>query len=214
MRFLYCACVISYLLNDWSGVDIPKAVNYIRSCRSWDGAISLIPGQEGHGGSTFCGIASLVLMGKLQDFLNEGNSGGGWEKDLIKWCVSRQIGGMQGRPNKAEDTCYSYWIGGTLYLLGVDNLLDQHELMRFVLGCQTDMGGFSKLEGSFYPDLLHSFYSMAWLSLYSRGKKSTDNNDSFAYNCNGTYDNEENMSLKELDCAVGICKERLNIFRP
>ncbi len=36
LRFLYCACCISYLLNDWRGVDIKRAVDYIRSCRSWD----------------------------------------------------------------------------------------------------------------------------------------------------------------------------------
>jgi geranylgeranyl transferase type-1 subunit beta len=32
---------------------------------------------------------------------------------------------MQGRPNKLEDTCYSYWIGATLRLLARDDLLDQ-----------------------------------------------------------------------------------------
>lgn len=30
MRFVYCAAVISYMLNDFSGIDIDKAVNYIR----------------------------------------------------------------------------------------------------------------------------------------------------------------------------------------
>jgi geranylgeranyl transferase type-1 subunit beta len=45
MRFLYCACAVSYMLNDWSGVDKDRAVAYIKSCRSFDGAIALIPGQ-------------------------------------------------------------------------------------------------------------------------------------------------------------------------
>lgn len=31
MRFLYCACAISYILDDWSGVDVDRAVNYILS---------------------------------------------------------------------------------------------------------------------------------------------------------------------------------------
>ena len=31
MRFLYCACAISYILGDWSGVNIPLAVSYILS---------------------------------------------------------------------------------------------------------------------------------------------------------------------------------------
>lgn len=29
MRFLYCACCVSKILNDWSGVDIPRATDYI-----------------------------------------------------------------------------------------------------------------------------------------------------------------------------------------
>lgn len=29
MRFLYCACCVSAILDDWSGVDIPRATDYI-----------------------------------------------------------------------------------------------------------------------------------------------------------------------------------------
>ena len=66
------------------------------------------PGVYFTGGSTFCGIAALVLMNKL-DILSE--------KDvnrLIRWCINRQQSGFQGRPNKPVDTCYSFWVGATL----------------------------------------------------------------------------------------------------
>ena len=33
MRFLYCACAISALLDDWSGVDVDLALAYIDSCK-------------------------------------------------------------------------------------------------------------------------------------------------------------------------------------
>ena len=33
LRTLYCAFAISYMLNDWSGVDIPRAIDFISSCR-------------------------------------------------------------------------------------------------------------------------------------------------------------------------------------
>src|SRR4051812_5727125 len=33
MRFLYCACTISYILNDFSGFDIEKAIKFIRRCQ-------------------------------------------------------------------------------------------------------------------------------------------------------------------------------------
>lgn len=31
MRFLFCAASICYLLNDWSGMDIDKAVTFIKN---------------------------------------------------------------------------------------------------------------------------------------------------------------------------------------
>lgn len=189
MRFLYCACCISYMLNDWSGVDQERAVAYIKACRSFEGAIALLPGNEGHGGSTFCAIASLVLMQRLDDVLDDE-----WRKELTHWCVQRQIGGLQGRPNKLEDTCYSYWIGGTLHLLGAFDLVDHERLRSFVLQCQTKMGGFSKVIGAF-PDVLHSYYSLAYLSLSQKFVQG----------------NPED-SLQELDCTLGIGKETALFF--
>lgn len=40
MRFTYCAACIAYFLNDWSGIDIPKAVQYITSSQGYDGGIA------------------------------------------------------------------------------------------------------------------------------------------------------------------------------
>ena len=148
--------------------------------------------QEGHGGSTFCGTASLVLMGKLDEVMAEDD----WRKDLTRWCCHRQIGGMQGRPNKVEDTCYSYWIGGTLRLLGEDSfaLLDHTPLRKFVFTCQSPMGGFSKAQNA-YPDMLHSFYSMSYLNLSA---------------CH--FDENDRVALKELNCTLGICQETADHF--
>lgn len=166
LRFLYCACVVCWIINDWSGMNQDKAEEFIRNCQGYDGGIALVPGQEGHGGSTFCGTAALVLLGRLKLHASTSSSTRSFEEDLIHWCVHRQIEGMQGRPNKLEDTCYSYWIGGTLQLLGMHELLDDGSLRNFILTCQAPchLGGFSKVAGS-YPDVLHSYYSLAWLSL-------------------------------------------------
>ena len=65
MRFIYCACVISHLLNDWSGIDVDAASNFIISCQSYDGSLAFDDGLEGHGGSTFVGVAALILMNRL-----------------------------------------------------------------------------------------------------------------------------------------------------
>jgi geranylgeranyl transferase type-1 subunit beta len=190
-RFLFCACAISYILDDWTGIDIDKAVAFVQSCRGYDGGISLIAGQESHGGSTFCGAAALVLMGKLDQVLDED----GWRTQLVHWCVHRQIGGMQGRTNKVEDTCYSYWIGGTLCLLGMEHLLDQDKLRNYIMSCQHARGGFGKIIGA-YPDVLHSFYSLAWMSISS--KKHFEND----------------LLLKEFNVALGICQHRAELFGP
>lgn len=37
MRFIYCACAISYILDDWSGIDGAAMVRYINSCLVRDG---------------------------------------------------------------------------------------------------------------------------------------------------------------------------------
>lgn len=62
MRFLYCACSIAAMLDDWRGVDKAAATAYIRSSQGYDAAFGQGPELESHGGSTFCALASLHLM--------------------------------------------------------------------------------------------------------------------------------------------------------
>lgn len=216
MRFLFCACSISYMLNDWSGVDIQKAIQYIQNCKSYDGSISLIPGQEGHGGSTFCGVACLRLMQTIHPIMNASTilpatrkdvqisiMDDDWKRNLVHWCVSRQVGGMQGRPNKVEDTCYSYWIGGTLQLLNSHHLLDREQLKKFVLECQNRaFGGFGKAIGAM-PDVMHSFYSLAWLSM----------NSSICIDDADDFNLGSDLNLKELNVVLGMCRDRATVFR-
>lgn len=61
------------------------------------------------GGSTFCAIASLHLMGTLDKCFSKYNL-----ERLKRWCLIRQKNGFQGRPNKPVDTCYSFWVGASL----------------------------------------------------------------------------------------------------
>ena len=99
VRFVYCAAAISYLLQDWSGVNVEAATNYIVSCivnihfnfhttkdmvlfkfnllfyvlllKNYDGAVGQDCNQEGHAGLTFCAIAALSLMGTLPTALSQ-----------------------------------------------------------------------------------------------------------------------------------------------
>ncbi|GAB5355442.1 hypothetical protein AAMO2058_000205900 [Amorphochlora amoebiformis] len=156
MRFMYCACAISDMLGDWSGVNKEKATQYIIDAQAFDGGIGLRVGAEGHGGTTYCAIASLVLMGNLNSL-----------KDLpglIRWCVYAQGAGFVGRPNKPADSCYSFWIGATMKMLGVYDLTNKKENQTFNLRCQTKYGGFGKYP-DVYPDPLHSYFGICGLSM-------------------------------------------------
>jgi geranylgeranyl transferase type-1 subunit beta len=89
----------------------------------------------------------------------------------------RQVHGYQGRTNKDPDSCYSFWVGATLSLLGQFGDTDLPSTQTFLLrDCQQSAytGGFSKLPDC-YPDLLHTFYSLCWLSMAGyEGVKSID----------------------------------------
>lgn len=117
-------------------------------------------GNEAHGGSTYTAIASLVLMGEL-DCLGEFH-----RTNLIRWCLMRQSTGYNGRTNKDNDSCYSFWIGATLNLLGEFGTTHLPSTRKFILGlCQHKLlGGFAKFPGA-PPDILHTFYSLCWLSM-------------------------------------------------
>ncbi|XP_014662379.1 PREDICTED: geranylgeranyl transferase type-1 subunit beta-like [Priapulus caudatus] len=160
MRFVYCASSICYVLDDWTGFDVDRAAHYIYRSQSYDGGIGQGPGLESHGGSTFCAIASLVLMDRLHMTFSR------VELDRIReWCLLRQQTGFQGRPNKPTDTCYSFWVGATLKLLDAYDLINQHANRTFVLSTQdTVTGGFAKWPDH-HPDALHAYFGICGLSL-------------------------------------------------
>ena len=85
--------------------------------------------------------------------------------------MSNQGAGFRGRPNKAEDTCYSFWTGSSLRMLG--QFLGQdvygwtlpHQNRHFNLRAQHRIGGFSKEPGPYHPDILHSYFGLCGISL-------------------------------------------------
>nr|XP_020635692.1 geranylgeranyl transferase type-1 subunit beta isoform X1 [Pogona vitticeps] len=160
MRFIYCAACICYMLNDWSGMDTKKAIDYIRRSMSYDNGLAQGAGLESHGGSTFCGIASLCLMGKLEEVFSEK------ELDRIRrWCIMRQQNGYHGRPNKPVDTCYSFWVGATLKLLKIFQYTNYEKNRNYILSTQDRLvGGFAKWPDS-HPDALHAYFGICGLSL-------------------------------------------------
>ena len=156
-RFVFCACAISFMLQDWRGVNTAKAEAFLRSSIGFDGGFGLLPGNESHGGATYTALASWVLLGlDVTEAQYE---------EILRFCIFRQIGGFNGRINKKPDTCYTFWVGGSLQMLGCQDLIDRISTKRFLLKCQkTTIGGFSKVPG-IHPDVLHSYYSVCGMCL-------------------------------------------------
>jgi geranylgeranyl transferase type-1 subunit beta len=61
---VYCAAAVCHMLNDFSGMDVELAVKFICGSQRYDGGISQGGCKESHGGSTYCAVAALALMGR------------------------------------------------------------------------------------------------------------------------------------------------------
>lgn len=158
MRFVYCAACICYILDLWDAIDVEKVFQFIRTSQSYDSAFGMGPHTESHGGCTYCAVAALAMMGRLPDLPGK--------HQIIDWCIKRQHLGFQGRIEKAMDSCYSFWVGASLKILGVEALLDGESCARFLKECEsTATGGFQKFPEVKMPDLLHSYFSVCGLSL-------------------------------------------------
>ena len=143
--------------------------------QAFDGAFGQGPGLESHGGSTYCAIAALSLIGRLDEVVFWllpvavlpavceacGRSLGGrsWSHGCCKgrqtpasWALFlgttdfRRVSNPlvhcvltdcceQGRPYKPPDSCYSFWIGGSLDMLGSYGLCKADEVTRYIKLC-------------------------------------------------------------------------------
>ncbi|KAJ1840721.1 geranylgeranyl transferase type-1 subunit beta, partial [Coemansia sp. RSA 2708] len=156
-RFIYCACAISTILGDWSGVDKDAATRYIVGCCNYDGGLTQMAFQESHGGHLYCCIAGLSLMGRLDALPSR--------QRTLQWALFRQSGGYQGRANKAPDVCYSFWVGASIEILGGHDLVDSSTVVHFIQQCESTIGGLSKWPG-YLPDPLHAALGIVGFSFH------------------------------------------------
>lgn len=110
-------------------VHVDKAVDYIQSCANFDGGYGTSPGAESHAGQIFTCVGALAIAGRL-DRVNH--------KRLAAWLSERQLknGGLNGRPEKKEDVCYSWWVMSTMAMLDKLHWIDGDKLASFILQCQ------------------------------------------------------------------------------
>ena len=72
--------------------------------------------------------------------------------DLLGWWLAeRQLpcGGLNGRPEKMQDVCYSWWVMSSLKIIGKLDWIDKDKLKEYILSCQDcETGGFSDRPGN------------------------------------------------------------------
>lgn len=175
LRATYIAVLAAKLFNFLDDSVTEGVAEHIAKCQTFEGGIAPSPNTEAHAGYTFCGVATLALLGKL-DSINI--------MRLVDWgCNKQKIleGGFCGRTNKLVDSCYSVWLGSVFSILNeylgfqfqVDGghlLYDQMRLQQYILiGCQTQMGGLVDKIGK-KVDFYHTSYSLSGLSMAQRLK--------------------------------------------
>ena len=128
-RFSYCALNCLTLLGKTSLIDVKKATEFVNKCRNFDGGFGAVPGAESHAGQIFCCVGALALGGAMQYC----------DANLLGWWLAeRQLpcGGLNGRPEKKEDVCYSWWVLSALSILGKVPWISREKLAAFILKCQ------------------------------------------------------------------------------
>lgn len=106
------------------------------------------------------------------------------------WLAERQVkaGGLNGRPEKLPDVCYSWWVLSSLCIMGKMHWIDQKALARcvyfyfsyvrairlmtsyfvyyrFILSAQDEKKGGIADRPDDEPDVYHTFFGLAALSL-------------------------------------------------
>ncbi|KAF8781651.1 protein farnesyltransferase subunit beta-like [Argiope bruennichi] len=172
IRGVYCALSVAMMTSIWSQELTKNTAHWVSRCQTYEGGFGGVPDMEAHGGYTFCGLASLVLLkeGKLINV-----------HKLLRWLVNRQMryeGGFQGRTNKLVDSCYSFWQGGSFPLVhrllnktdpeNMDMscwLFNQKALQEYLLiSCQAPHGGLIDKPGK-TRDYYHTCYALSGLSV-------------------------------------------------
>ncbi|KAL3941135.1 MAG: hypothetical protein SGARI_000699 [Bacillariaceae sp.] len=188
-RFTYCALSILSLLQhaDDDGstsssssrlqssttttVNVNKAVSYICDCQNMDGGFGSMKGAESHAGQVFCCVGALSIAKALDRIQRP---------DLLGWWLAeRQVdsGGLNGRPEKQADVCYSWWILSVMSIIGRMDWISRDKLAAFIAKAQDpDDGGIADRPEDM-PDIFHTFFGIAGLSLLGKLPKNDGDGD-------------------------------------
>ncbi|MCO5614026.1 hypothetical protein L7F22_068306 [Adiantum nelumboides] len=167
-RFSYCAICCLSLLKRLEKINLTKAVEFVAACKNFDGGFGCTPGGESHAGQIFCCVGALAIAGALHHV----------DTDLLGWWLcERQVksGGLNGRPEKLPDVCYSWWVLSSLVMIDRVHWINKDKLKQFILDCQDkEHGGISDRPDD-AVDVFHTYFGIAGLSLLEyEGLKAVD----------------------------------------
>jgi geranylgeranyl transferase type-2 subunit beta len=160
-RFTYCAAVALAVLGRLEAIDCKRASEYVLSTRNeLDGGFGCAKGVESHAGYVFTALGSLAVLGGL------GTLRDNWDS-LAWWLAERQCdsGGLNGRPEKLADVCYSWWVLSSLHVLNRLDWINQSKLIEFILACQDPETGGIADHPENVSDVYHTFFGLCGLSL-------------------------------------------------
>jgi geranylgeranyl transferase type-2 subunit beta len=161
-RFSYCALSTLSMLNSMESINLSKAVDYVASCQNMDGGFGSMKGAESHAGQVFCCVGTLSIAKSLHVIRHP---------DLLGWWLAERqcdSGGLNGRPEKQADVCYSWWILSVLSILGRVDWIHRDKLAAFITKAQDkDDGGIADRPDDM-PDVFHTFFGLAGLSLLGK----------------------------------------------
>lgn len=121
--------ILFILQNRLDAINLPKAIEFVMSCNNADGGFGSRPNAESHSGLIYCCVGFLSITNRLH-LLDVDKLG--W------WLCERQLpsGGLNGRPEKLPDVCYSWWVLSSLKIMGRLDWISAEKLKQFILSCQ------------------------------------------------------------------------------
>ncbi|XP_075241979.1 geranylgeranyl transferase type-2 subunit beta-like [Convolutriloba macropyga] len=158
-RFSFGAAAILFLLKRMDEIDWKPATDFVLQCMNFDGGFGTRPDSESHSGQIYCCVGFLTLTGGLHHV----------EVDNLSWWLAErqlpQSGGLNGRPEKLPDVCYSWWVIASLAMLKRVHWIDAKKLTGFILASQdSETGGISDRPGDM-SDPFHTLFGLAGMSL-------------------------------------------------
>lgn len=161
IRFVYTALSTLSILEKLTPKVVDPAVKFILRCYNFDGGFGLCPGAESHAAWAFTSLGALAIVNRMSDLTADQLNEIGW------WLCERQVpeGGLNGRPGKLPDVCYSWWVLSSLALIGKLEWIDYEKLRGFILRCQDEKKGGISDRPDNEVDVFHTLFGIAGLSL-------------------------------------------------